>query len=675
MGNPKILYWKWDESIFTEGKLEQDIRDIYERMQVDLLYVSLHHLGLPFVDERIIRLVKKCTVLLEDYHARLLLDIDVRNELEEMRREDAAGELLDIQFIEGDLDEAGRAVIAKQNPYRGRTGRSSGNEGPAYIAGAWAFRPVDKGIYDNNSIRQIEVLLCKKDGITEYKINAGKENAGKKVCIAAIYTHGVPDLFSPFLYTYYEKMFQAVGDLKLGGVANDEWGYDLQTRFEKGAYHLEVFPYSPILDEEYHKRTGTSLKEDMIYFAWTSQEQPGKPYAVINTYLSVLRDNIRKNNDWFYEAGKRYFGKDAFIGVHPTLWCDKDDSTFDTLHNGLGWWEVRRDYAQTDEYVIMPIRLAMAHKWNSPVWYNMWYSNGTNQLATFWEETWQNARFGGRTDYLGYECPNEGGVHWLRTADSLDTINQMEERISRLDAVQSRQPDSRVLVVFGMEAVTNWYLNQKTAKIVRTEGRFPGILRYTNGLFDEYLCDLVPSTEISNHSVQYKEGVLSYGTQQYDALIYLETECMEECVLEFLADYAGDGRPLMLAGTCEYYKDGTSARAAYEGLRKLADASCENIPDIRTTIAWLKKHKIAANRWVNGCRYQDGAAVFTAKGSLPCKNYLSVNCSIEGCDITFEGEDFLVVRCREGELLELHTPSDYTAIVNGKKVKNVLSVI
>lgn len=660
MKKPKILYWKWDESIFTEGKMEQDIKDIYERMQVDLLYVSLHHLGIPFVDERILHLVEKCTAILENYQGRLLLDIDVRNELEEMRKEDAACELLDIQFLECELDESGAAVVSRQNPRRGRTGRSTCNDGPESVAGAWAFRAVEKGIYDETSIQKIEVLLCKKDGETEYKINAGKENGGKKVCIAAVYTHGVPDLFSPYLYTYYEKMFDAVSSLPLGGVANDEWGYDLQTKFEKGSYRLEVFPYSPILGERYFHRTGTRLEEELIHFAWTGKLQKGKPFEVINTYLSILRENIRENNEWFYEAGKRYFGKDTFIGVHPTLWCDKDDSTFDTLHNGLGWWEVKRDYAQTDEFVIMPIRLAMAHKWNSPVWYNMWYSNGTNQLATFWEETWQNARFGGRTDYLGYECPNEGGVHWLRTADSLDTINQMEERISMLDEVQSQQPDCRVLVVFGMEAVTNWYLNQKAARIVRTEGRFPGILRYTNALFEEYLCDLVPSTEISGGSVQYKEGVLSYGSQQYDALIYLETEGMEEVVLQFLADYGQDGRPLMLAGTCEYYSDGKSAKEDYEDLRKFADVSFENIPDIRTTIAWLKKHKIAANRWVNGCRYQDGTAVFTAKGSLPSKNYLSVNCSIEGCDIAFEGEDFLVVRCEEGELLELYTPSEHS---------------
>ncbi len=668
MGNPKILYWKWDESIFTEGKMEQDIKDIYERMQVELLYVSLHHLGIPFVDERILTLVRKCTAILENYHAKLLLDVDVRNELEEMKKEDTACELLNIQFIECNLDESGTAVIDKKNPQRGRTGRNTCKEGPVWVAGAWAFHPTDKGIYAENSIQKVNVVLCNKEEETEYKINAGKENGGKRVCIAAVYTHGVPDLFSPYLYTYYEKMFQAVSDLDLGGVANDEWGYDLQTTFEKGSYRLEVFPYSLILAEKYLQRTGRSLEEDFIYFAWTGEEHSGKPYEVINTYLSILRENIRENNEWFYEAGKRYFGKDTFIGVHPTLWCDKDDSTFDTLHNGLGWWEVKRDYAQTDEYVIMPIRLAMAHKWNSPVWYNMWYSNGTNQLATFWEETWQNARFGGRTDYLGYECPNEGGVHWLRTADSLDTINQMEKRISMLDTVQSRQPDSRVLVIFGMEAVTNWYLNQKAARIVRTEGRFPGILRYVSGLFDEYLCDLVPSTEISGKSVQYKQGILSYGTQQYDALIYLETECMDESVKEFITDYARDGKPLMLAGTCEYYKDGKSAKADYENLRKLADASFEKIPDIRTTVAWLKKHSIAANRWINGCRYQDGTAVFTAKGSQPYKNYLTVNCNIDGCDIAFEGEDFLVVKCKEGELMELHTPSEYSMIVNGKKI-------
>ena len=129
----------------------------------------------------------------------------------------------------------------------------------------------------------------------------------------------------------------------------------------------------------------------------------------------------------------------------------------------------------------------------------------------------------GRTHYHGFECPNEDVVLELKGPGILEEIETMEQLIRRINAFQRGLPGSRILVVFGMEAATNWVMNEPGLSAWRcsspTQER---ILELSRDLFEAgYLHDLVPSTEIANGSVRL-EGKLHYGKgHTYDALIFL----------------------------------------------------------------------------------------------------------------------------------------------------------
>lgn len=96
--------------------------------------------------------------------------------------------------------------------------------------------------------------------------------------------------------------------------------------------------------------------------------------------------------------------------------------------------ERRKDYGFTDEIMQFPVRTALAHKAGAPLFYNMWYSEATMELRTFYTEIWRNVRHGGRTISLSYECVHEDGtVQQLCRPGQLEAVSAMEERIRGLD--------------------------------------------------------------------------------------------------------------------------------------------------------------------------------------------------------------------------------------------------
>ncbi|MDR1530765.1 MAG: hypothetical protein LBS62_01005 [Clostridiales bacterium] len=643
---PKILYWKWDAGIFD--KLDYGLKDCMARFDFDLLYVSFHHLPLEFADPALLRLIRKTVGILAADGRKLLLDIDARNELAAFKRAypQPENEGCVTRFWERTLDSRGECRFTVPNPAAGRTGRAGKPRGPVGLAGAWTLVKTAGGTeYAPGSLEALgpeTVEIIDLGAESRFEIHTHPSEAGKTLVLAAIFPHGIPDIFSEHLEAFYSTMFDAVADIPLGGAAVDEWGYDLALACDDGLFYVDAFPYSAGLCARYTRETGRTLDADLIHFAYSEEGRRGESLGVVNDYLALIRRRMRENNRWFYDETKRRLGECAFVGVHPTFWGDPSDFSVDALHNGISWWETPRDFAQTDEFVIMPIRTALAHKWGGSVFYNMWYSGNTQQLDTYWQETWRNARFGGRTHYLGYECPNEPGVYRLKHPGGLEGVDAMERRITEIDLLERSQPDCRALIVFGLEGACNWRLRDCGAKVVRGAGPLTEVLRYAAGVFEAVLCDLVPSTELIS-GVVIEGAAVRYGTQTYDAMVYLCTECMDRAVLAALKDFAAAGGKLALSGGCRYYSDGAEMDKAFEELKAMAAVYFPEAPSVLETVTALEAFGVPRNRWHNGCVYQDGSLLFTADALRPTGNWLEVDCEYKGRHIRHVGEDFFYV--------------------------------
>lgn len=680
--NPVIFYWKWKEEAIAGENLENNLKDMISRLSFDLLYVSIHHLERSFVDSELLETIHKCEKILTEHGRKLLLDIDIRREFQGFSKAYPGVDAYMTRFVEIELDERGSGVVVLPNIVRQRAGTKLDSTGSDYVLKAWALEVKGEKCYNPETLSDITGSVCLKTEDAEgsgncqsrYVVEAGKENGRKRAIIFPALRYALPDPFSPMFYEYYSYLFDKARHLNLGGTAIDEYGYSAVIEAEEGMFFTQHFPYTAYMSHDYETKAGNSLVEDLLHLAYAPFGNEGVAYRTINLYLQTIRDTMRQNNDWFYYKSKEVFGEDTFVGVHPTLWGYPTDFTIDILLNGIDWWEVRRDYAQTDELVLMPIRLALAHKWGGKVWYNMWYSQNTLLMDTYYWETWNSARFGGRTHYLGYECPNEPGVLPLKNPGLLEAVNEMEQEVAKLDVFQESQPDSRVLIVFGMEAVSNWRLNgHSDGRLLRLRGNLGKVLRFTQSLFkSEYLCDLVPSSEIVNGDVKLENGKVVYGTQTYDAVIYLLPECMDRSVMKFISDYAAINGKLIMNGECRYFNDGESAKEDFKNLIGKIQHYFPNAMSTGDAIKILRKWQITGNMLPNGCIYQDGSVIFTAPGVMQRGNPLHVDCEVKGHRVCFEGEDFLFLDLNnEGQIKRYACGSKEFLSIDGEIYKDL----
>src|SRR5690606_31088745 len=141
-----------------------------------------------------------------------------------------------------------------------------------------------------------------------------------------------------------------------------------------------------------------------------------------------------KIENLYYQSIKELFGPNAMVMTHPT-WFPIPDKR-EVFKNGLDWWSVKRDLAQTDETTPFSVRTALAKKWNSPLWYNMYYDKA---LDSYKSELWRSVLGGGRLNYhqmFPYD-------NWLtkpewNQAILKDSLMQAEARIQLLNYISTK---------------------------------------------------------------------------------------------------------------------------------------------------------------------------------------------------------------------------------------------
>ena len=110
--------------------------------------------------------------------------------------------------------------------------------------------------------------------------------------------------------------------------------------------------------------------------------------------MQMVWQQCARVENLFYDAIKEVFGDTAMVMTHPT-WVPFPNN-LEIFKNGLDWWAVKRDLAQTDESTPYCVRTALAKKWNSPLWYNMYYNRTVDAYKS---ELWQSLLGGGRMNY------------------------------------------------------------------------------------------------------------------------------------------------------------------------------------------------------------------------------------------------------------------------------------
>lgn len=663
--NKSIIYWKWEDSTLQSDLIEK-IEDLCKRTQMTAVFIALHWVKKSIADKDLLEAVAFCADELHKRGRKLYLELCPRNEGNTFFEQYPMQTAFLTNATEISLDENGKGearIDVTAFPHYWRENRFTTET----LLNGFIFDKVADFTYAPDGVIDAAQFITLSDVLIDEKqkrsvnvcVSAGIGNKNKTAVAFVGIPQPIPELASDRFEDFFGAMLDHFKEIKIDGVCSDEWGYDVILNIDEGddnpdfyrkkEIYLNHISYSQNFARRYSEECGGNLERDILDLFYHEAGNVQKSIAKVNNYHKTLRSIMRVNDEQMYGLTKERFGVDTFFGVHPTWWGNNYLQNFEGFKNGFYWWEAKRDIAQTDEIVIMPIRTALAHKCQSSIWYNMWYSMGTRDINTYYRETWQNIRFGGRTHYLAYECPNESVVLELKQDGMLESIEEMDAIVRSIDPIQTTQPDCRVLILFGLQNCLNWFFNDNPAPPWYPRHRVQyDVLQCAEKVFEQFLCDLVPTTEIENGSLTFKENKVVYGTQTYDTVVLLAPDSMDKSCFSFLSRL--DKADLIVCGNASIYSDGTTLSQEHidqlNGFEHHNDILCPE--DI---VAALQKKKIKANRFSNGCVLQDGSLVFTGDGKKPSHNELIVDVCHNGIDISFTGEDLLYLQKDNGQYL------------------------
>ena len=322
------------------------------------------------------------------------------------------------------------------------------------------------------------------------------------------------DVFSPHIIPFEREMMARYKELGADGGMRDEWGFIPNYNPDRRA-----FWWSPHLADAYRAACGRDLLADLPLMACGPKGDAARS-AAIGAYMKlILARNVEIEQD-FYNTDKRLFGTDVYVVKHPTWYSSICPQEF--FHNGLDWWQARRDWAQGDENAPIYALNAIAKKWGGPVWLNEGYT-ATPEQNVF--RVWTYAMCGGRQVYHGlysgdpkamkkyHEMPwAESRVR--RSTDLLAPGNVTAQARVRLPNLISRsQVDSPVAYVFGHERLVDW-----SGDGWNDHGQWKILGLMSQG----WWCDAYPASECALGTFTVDaDGYLRVGQQRYMAVMLL----------------------------------------------------------------------------------------------------------------------------------------------------------
>ena len=523
---PGIGCWFWSEEEFKPNGFRRFL-DLHEKHSgFGLLTTSIRY-PVEVTDPKVHDQIKAAALYAHQHGMGIVMDLDVRlaRQAFQNKHPDEMQEI--VRLREVSLAAAGDVSLAVEPLNLGDhyTFRARGYDSISgrllrvysYVAGVEGIDPSTiQDITDRTKVAQAD---AKGVRVT---IPCTTGDTGRTACVLAAFALFTPDVFGPHLMEFERGILKQYADVLLAGACKDEWGFT--GRFDPRTDDLY---YSRFMAESYAKRRpGRDLVRDLLLMFKAHKGRSGERAAAINHWMEM---NWQRNGEVeaaFYKSTKEVFGKDAMVATHPTWFPFPNQN--EIFKNGLDWWVARRDLAQTDEGTPFCVRTALAKKWQSPLWYNMYYDAS---VASYEEDLWRHALGGGRLNFHPL-WPSEFGA--LRTSLLSGKLLKAECRVRLLNYISTAPIDCPVAVIFGHPSALNW----------AGAGFADAGLAVVNGLWAAgFYADLIPSSEMALGNLRLaSDGQLQYGRQRYAAAVLYHPEHERPAAATLFRKAAAKGR-------------------------------------------------------------------------------------------------------------------------------------
>jgi hypothetical protein len=654
---PSMGCWFWSAQEF-EPQGYEDFLDLYaEHTGFDLLTTSIRH-PVEVTDKAVHDQIKGAAEYARAKGMGIVMDLDVRlarqafqdkypDELQEIvaLREVALKESEDVALSIASLT-FGDHYTFKAAPYYTTSSR---------VLRVYSYELGEKGILPS-TVEDITarclVETADKEGVT-VSIPCSEKDRGRTACVMAAFTLFSPAVFAPHLMAFEESIIQSYGDAPLAGVCKDEWGFP--GRFKPPADELW---FSRFMADAYAENCGgRDLVRDLLLMSKGWEGQESARASAINHYMDLCwRRNAALENA-FSAATKATFGAKAVVATHPTWYpfpCAEE-----VFKNGLDWWACKRDIAQTDESTPFAIRTALAKKWNSPLWYNMYYAPSVEEYK---QELWRSVLGGGRINFHPvWPSTLKKTTLSLLSGDLL----RAEARVRMLNYISTAPVDSPVAVIFGHAAALNW-----TGEKLGDVG-----LAVSNACWEAgYYADIIPSSEIAaGHLTISEDGHVQYGPQRYSAAVLYHPQFERPAMADFF-QAAAEGRTAVFRvgeWTMDFDGNAVDGNALLPTTMKATDEdTC-----VQALTAYLVKSRIEPQtpstlrshlgfpdsmvpKASGQCRLIDGTYVLAAGENNVMGDSIQRSIVANGYPVSFDAVGFAAVRLRPDGSVEAMAAGD-----------------
>jgi hypothetical protein len=500
----------------------------------------------------------------------------------------------------------------------------------------YAFKKTGEGFYDPSTLKDItsqcKASLPDKETV-QVTIKGGDAVKGLAACIMTQEYCSQSSMWDDVEINGFAEAMKVYSDVPFDGFALDEYGNKfIQRIMDKLTEPFRGRWYSTAMAKAYQLQKGESLEKTLFDGRYAPTGKPEVRIKAINGYMEFMREGVPRVETAVYKKSHEIFGNNIFNGIHDTYHNSLVND--EIWANGIAWWRSPRLYGQTDEKTFTPTQMgvAMAHSKNAM--YNQYYDA---ELSPVFVKSFHDLRYGVRTHY--HALNDKRPLRFdLEFPEAIDSINRVENCARLMNKFNPMLPEIKLLVVFGMEALSNWYPDYSVRGTYDINDQLKIEEKAVAVWNAGYLNALVPSDLIVNKTLKLnKEGKPEMNGHVFDAVLYLNPQYAREPVLQFLEEYEKKGGKLMIEGKADRDFSGKLIENRFASIYQKATVQGYAIDN-------LPKLGLQKNLLPDGVKNEDGSYVFTNFESLRSGKPAHFSVSIDGDTYSGEYKGIVLIR-------------------------------
>jgi hypothetical protein len=610
--HPQILYWFWDEGTIAGKQYLKDIDRMAEKSPFDLVMLTSR-----FKDNMGFWRTKDLKPYMADavrYAHEKGLKIAIQlwpmNRVPELTVPDYPIDTKDAESLvnEGELtlNALGKGRIVNI-PKTARLNRIIRSE----LVNVWLFKKTSDGFYDPSTLKEAEkewiITGLNDDFSITVNIRAPEKYAGYTAYVLTEHYFHFPDVLSAEHFNVFKKMLDDYSDIPFDGAGLDEngnMGILSGNVLKDRNMYMDDRTWSDAF-ENHLRKTGISDPVRLLFdMRYAPENKPEIRIKAINKYFDERLKGPVVVERLFYDYVKKLYGQDAFIGCHSTFHNSLTGT--DIWTTGVDWWDLPREYGQTDEGQPMPDRMGIGISGTEPLVYNMYYSRSKDAMLN---EALSTAAYGIREHYHAWNDVQGWGKD-VGDDDFLEDVRPVEERVRLLNLFDPAAPKLSLLAIYNFPYMLNWFPDAGRKNRMGT--RDVNWASLANNIWKAgYPCATIPSTWLERGMLTVrKDRKVQIKDRVFDAVVFFEPQYGKPATLAFLKELADKKVALMTLGEASLDFDGNDCSDMYRQVAKHAiPFDAENI----------EKLGVAKNPVVNGIFLQDGSVVTSDYASVKNK--------------------------------------------------------